>query len=55
MEAISRLAHSPRIGRVVAANMRELVSVPPYLIRYRVGTDLVEVVRIRHAARRPSQ
>ena len=33
--------------------MRELATIPPYLIRYRVLDDRVLILRVRHGARRP--
>jgi toxin ParE1/3/4 len=49
------LAHFPHRGRPVGGtNMRELVASYPYIIRYRVvGADVV-ILRIRHAAQRPT-
>ncbi len=38
-------------GRRATATLRELTIVPPYLIRYHVGGDVVTIIRIRHAAR----
>ena len=36
------------------ATMRELVTVSPYVIRYRfIGNDVV-ILRVRHSARRPT-
>jgi hypothetical protein len=34
--------------------MRELVAVHPYIIRYEVIGDWVQVLRIRHGSRRPT-
>lgn len=49
------LAHFPHRGRPVrGAAMRELVSVTPCIIRYRVERDQVVILRIRHSARRPT-
>jgi len=44
------LAEHPERGRP-AGGLRELATVPPYLIRYRVKADAVQIVRIRHGAR----
>jgi len=38
---------------VFAPGRRELLSVNPYAIRYRVVGDAVEIVTIRHGAREP--
>jgi toxin ParE1/3/4 len=35
-----------------AGRYREFVAIPPYVIRYRVGTRGVEIIRIRHGAQR---
>jgi plasmid stabilization system protein ParE len=45
-------AHADR-GRPAPGGKRELATLRPYLIRYRVTTDDVRIIRIRHAARRP--
>ena len=45
----SLTAH-PERGRFVTATLRELVVVPPYVIRYYFGDDVVHIIRIRHAA-----
>jgi plasmid stabilization system protein ParE len=47
------LDQKPDRGRPIGANRRELAHVRPYLIRYRVRRDLVEVLAVRHAARKP--
>lgn len=46
------LAIHPHRGRAVSGAIRELVVVRPYLIRYRVMADAVQIVRIKHGARR---
>ena len=46
------LADHPLRGRAIGGGRRELVTVPPYLIRYRVRGDTVEILAIRHGARR---
>lgn len=43
----------PERGRAIARKRRELATVPPYLIRYRIRDDVVEIVAIRHGARKP--
>lgn len=45
------LAEHPDRGRVLNG-LRELAIVPPYLIRYRVAGDIVQIVRIKHGAQR---
>ena len=34
--------------------MRELVTVSPYIIRYRISGEEVLILRVRHSARRPT-
>ena len=50
------LAHFPHRGRAVPGTaMRELVIAGyPYVIRYRIVRDAVRILRVRHAARRPT-
>lgn len=50
------LVNFPHRGRSVSGTgMRELVSVSPYIIRYRVTDDQVIILRVRHSARRPTK
>ena len=50
------LVNFPHRGRPVhGTDMRELVSVSPYIIRYRVTADTVIVLRVRHSSRRPTK
>ena len=51
--AAEDLAENPDRGRSVGNGRRELTLIRPYLIRYRAETDIVFILRIRHAARRP--
>ncbi|WP_293676774.1 type II toxin-antitoxin system RelE/ParE family toxin [uncultured Phenylobacterium sp.] len=44
------LATEPRRGRSAGGQVRELVIVRPYLIRYRVTADAVQIIRIKHGA-----
>ena len=56
VESGDRLADFPHTGRtVVGTAMRELVVVPPYIIRYRIGRDAVRILRVRHGSRRPTR
>jgi addiction module RelE/StbE family toxin len=49
------LAEFPHRGRPVAGTaMRELLAVPPYIIRYRVAAAETVILRVRHGARRPT-
>lgn len=55
IEAGNTLAAFPHRGRPLPnSGMRELVAVPPYVIRYRVAGEAVHILRVRHAARRPT-
>lgn len=46
----------PNRGRPVPdTDQRELVTSYSYIIRYRVHAGVVEVLRIRHTARRPTE
>jgi addiction module RelE/StbE family toxin len=47
------LASHPERGRSIGRGRRELATVPPYLILYRVRGEVVEILAIRHGARRP--
>jgi toxin ParE1/3/4 len=50
--AAAGLAEHPDRGRQVG-RLRELATVPPYLIRYRVTSFGVQIIRIKHGAQRP--
>ena len=43
----------PARGRLIGRGLRELVSVWPYVIRYRVAGERVVVLRVRHGAQAP--
>jgi toxin ParE1/3/4 len=50
------LVNFPHRGRPVrGTNLRELVGVSPYIIRYRIERDAVIILRVRHSARRPTR
>jgi plasmid stabilization system protein ParE len=49
--AVESLAVRPDRGRP-AGRLRELVAVSPYVVRYRVTRQGVEIARIKHGARR---
>ncbi len=53
MQAGESLAHHPDRGRSIGRGRRELVVVPPYIIRYRVRRETVDILLVRHGARRP--
>jgi toxin ParE1/3/4 len=43
----------PDRGRPLPGGRRELVTIAPYLLRYRVIGDTVAILSVRHGARRP--
>jgi plasmid stabilization system protein ParE len=51
--ALALLENFPEIGRKLGDGRRQLSSMTPYLIRYRIEGDLVVVISIRHGARAP--
>jgi plasmid stabilization system protein ParE len=48
------LADQPDRGRPLSRTRRELTIVWPYLLRYRVKNGVVEIISIKHGARRPT-
>lgn len=52
-DAGQSLAHFPNRGRPASGGRREIVTVPPYLLRYAVVNDVVYVTEVRHSARQP--
>ena len=50
---VESLVDHPDRGRPVRGQTRELAIVAPYLVRYRVTTQAVLVLGIRHGAQRP--
>ncbi|MGK6318126.1 type II toxin-antitoxin system RelE/ParE family toxin [Sphingomonas sp. DT-204] len=50
--AASKLEAFPLRGRTIGRGLRQLSTVYPYLIRYRVRPDYVEIMSVRHGARR---
>lgn len=52
-EAANGLVHFPERGRPVAFRRRELSTVWPYVIRYRIEGERVVILRVRHGKRRP--
>lgn len=47
------LAEFPERGRPAGNGTRELVTVPPYILRYQIDGETVSILSIRHGARRP--
>jgi plasmid stabilization system protein ParE len=52
IEAAESLAELPARGRLVGPGRRELVTVWPYVIRYRISSARIEIVRVQHGRRR---
>jgi len=50
--AATSLANLPERGRPVGPGRRELVTVWPYVIRYRYVGGRVDIVRVQHGRRR---
>jgi len=49
------LRQFPERGRPVPGTaMRELLSISPYIIRYRISGNRVIILRVRHGAQRPT-
>lgn len=48
IDAGNSLADFPNRGRLTDDGFRELVSTPPYVLRYWVADDVVYIVRIKH-------
>lgn len=46
-----RLAEFSERGRDAGNGLREMTTVWPYILRYRVETDRVVILRVRHGAR----
>ncbi|MBX3484653.1 MAG: type II toxin-antitoxin system RelE/ParE family toxin [Phenylobacterium sp.] len=53
ISAANGLVEFPERGVPASRGTRHLTIVRPYLIRYRVRADRIEIVTIRHGARRP--
>jgi addiction module RelE/StbE family toxin len=47
------LADFPERGRPIRGNRRELLVIPPYVIRYRVVNQTVQIIRVWHGAQLP--
>jgi addiction module RelE/StbE family toxin len=48
IEAGQSLHEIPERGRSIGRGRRELAIIPPYVIRYRIKGDVVEIIRVRH-------
>lgn len=47
------LADFPRRGRPASDDLREMTTVPPYILRYETDGETVRILPVRHGARRP--
>ncbi|WP_174301854.1 type II toxin-antitoxin system RelE/ParE family toxin [Caulobacter sp. S45] len=52
-DAVEGLKTFPHRGRLIGRDVREIVTVRPYIIRYRIRSDALQIIRIRHGARTP--
>lgn len=52
LAAGNSLVEFPKRGRPAGNRRRELTTVPPYVIRYRVVGDTVYITRIKHGRQR---
>ena len=52
IESTKRLEDYPESGRPADHPFRELVTVRPYILKYRIDGDTVFIVSVRHAAQR---
>lgn len=51
IEVADSLAEFPNRGRDVGGGRREMTTVWPYILRYRVEAERVVILRVRHGAR----
>ncbi len=56
LEKISMIAEQPGMGRMTrGGRLRRITATPyPYAVFYRVVDDTIEIIGVRHGARRPS-
>lgn len=48
---VDSLSEFPDRGRPVESGLREVTTLVPYIVRYRITGKNVEIIRIRHSAR----
>jgi toxin ParE1/3/4 len=53
ISAAQALDEQPERGRPLSGGRRELTTIPPYLIRYRLDGKVVTILDVRHGARKP--
>jgi plasmid stabilization system protein ParE len=51
IQASNALVVFPHRGRLVGNNLREIMPVFPYLLRYEILDDAVTILRVRHGMR----
>lgn len=51
--AVESLADQPHRGRTLYSEVREMVAIRPYVVRYRVKGRAVQIIRIKHGAQEP--
>ncbi len=51
--AANSLSDLPERGRPIKGRRRELAIIWPYVIRYRIKDQQVEILRVRHCSRKP--
>jgi plasmid stabilization system protein ParE len=51
--AVESLADHPLRGRTLYGEVREMVAIRPYVVRYRVRGRAVQIIRIKHGAQEP--
>jgi toxin ParE1/3/4 len=49
------LAEFPSRGRQSSRGTREISTLSPYILRYRILSGSVEIIRVRHSARLPDE
>src|SRR4051812_12111218 len=48
--AVESLADHPMRGRRLHGDVREMVAIRPYVVRYRLRGSAVQIIRIKHGA-----
>jgi plasmid stabilization system protein ParE len=51
--AVESLNDQPHRGRVLYGEVREMLAITPYVVRYRVNGRAVQIIRIKHGAQDP--
>jgi plasmid stabilization system protein ParE len=53
--AVESLTDQPHRGRALYGEVREMVAIKPYVVRYRVKGRAVQIIRIKHGAQEPDE